>query len=390
MRVEPTAAVRSRAPDLADAIASVEIADDDRKREAVFRFRYSVYVEELHRGIGSIDECRRVLHDPEDDDPRTVIIYTVADDGRVTGTGRIRSWAPAAAPNDVMRKFAMDRFDGLQRFGTAEIGRLMLRPDQRGHLGLVSLLCALYQLAGTELGCDVAFLTCLSGLVRHYRRLGFRTYAADLVPTPDGVTVPMTLVLSDRSYLERVRSFLAPLADAYYGPGGREPVDTRGWSKLFDADCAPVELDAAAVWEWVRRVHGATDPSRSFLEALDSRTVHKLADQGFLLRIGAGQVLTTKGLVQSELFVVLEGAFEIHDGDRRLRLVGPGEVIGEVGFFGTAQKRSASVTAMAPGQVLVIRRRWLDDLRASDPGCAADILFALARALADRMSTLEA
>jgi hypothetical protein len=40
---------------------------------------------------------------------------------------------------------------------------------------------------------------------------------------------------------------------------------------------------------------------------------------------------------------------------------------------------------MAPGQILVIRRRWLNELRDSDPGCAADILFELARALADRV-----
>jgi hypothetical protein len=42
---------------------------------------------------------------------------------------------------------------------------------------------------------------------------------------------------------------------------------------------------------------------------------------------------------------------------------------------------------MTDGQVLVIRRHFLDELRKRDPACAADILFQLARALADRVYT---
>jgi CRP-like cAMP-binding protein len=75
----------------------------------------------------------------------------------------------------------------------------------------------------------------------------------------------------------------------------------------------------------------------------------------------------------------------VHDGARRLRVVGRGEVIGEVGFFGTSGRRSASVSAATNGQVLVLRRHFLDELRDSDPAIAAEILFELARALADRM-----
>jgi len=65
--------------------------------------------------------------------------------------------------------------------------------------------------------------------------------------------------------------------------------------------------------------------------------------------------------------------------------VGPGEVGGEVGFFTSDRRRSATVTAATDGQVRVVRRRWLDELRGSDPRAAADVLFQLARTLADRV-----
>ena len=48
----------------------------------------------------------------------------------------------------------------------------------------------------------------------------------------------------------------------------------------------------------------------------------------------------------------------------------------------------ASVTAASAGQVLVLRRHFVDELMKSDPACAAEVLFGLARVLADRQYLL--
>jgi predicted GNAT family N-acyltransferase len=245
----------------------VIVAGCESEREAVFRFRYSVYVEELQRGVGTVDELHRWVRDPEDDDPTTLLLYTTAGDGTVTGTARLRGWSPRAVPEAISDRYATARFDGIDGLGMAEVGRVMVRPDQRGHDGLVALACACYQLAGAELGADLVFLTCLPGLVRHYERTGFRTYAAPLVLTTDGVTVPMVLVLSDRWYLESVDSFLVPLVGAFYGAGGRPAVDIGPWAGLFDADSAQVELDAASVWGRVWQLRAAAAVP-GFLDAL--------------------------------------------------------------------------------------------------------------------------
>jgi CRP-like cAMP-binding protein len=279
----------------------------------------------------------------------------------------------------------MERFPGLRELGTAELGRLMIKPDQRGHLGLVSMACALYQLNATELGTDVAFLNCATGLVRHYRLLGFRSYAARLVPTPDGIEVPLVFFPSDGDYLARVGSFLTPFVDVFYGPGRRRPVDVTKFASLLDADSAPVQVDPAAVWERVGRLRAAVAPQPRMLDSLSAETVRKLAEKGFLMNVPAGELLTEKGLAQQEIFLIIDGGFDVYDGERRLRVIGQGEVVGEVGFFGTSGRRSASVVAATDSQVLVLRRHFLNDLREHDPACAAEIMFELARALADRM-----
>jgi len=169
----------------------------------------------------------------------------------------------------------------------------------------------------------------------------------------------------------------------FYGPGKRALVDVGRWARLLDADSAPVKFDSAAVWERVDLLRQEADRP-SMLEALSEDTVRKLSDKGFLMNVSSGQLLTEKGLAQREIFVILDGAFEVHDGDRRIALLGPGGVIGEIGFFGTSGRRIASVTAASDGQVLALRRRFVDELMKSDPACAAEILFGLARVLADR------
>jgi CRP-like cAMP-binding protein len=361
----------------------VYVAETDAERDAVFSFRYSVYAAELGRKLGNADHGRRVLHDDEDDKPYTTLLYTSDGDG-LTGTIRMRHWEPGQVPAKDWQAFSMERFAGLNGMHTAEIGRLMIEPGHRGQLGLVSMACAVYQLCAGDLAVDAAFVNCATGLVRHYRLLGFRTYAGRLVPTPDGLEVPLVLIPSDHEYLEQVGAFIAPFADVCYGPGKRAALELERWSRLLDADSAPVRFDPAAVWERVNRLRQTVGERPSMLDLLSEETVRKLSDKGFLMDVPAGHLLTEKDLAQREMFVILDGAFDVHDGDRRLRVIGRGDLVGETGFFGTSGRRSASVTAASDGQVLVLRRHFIDELMKSDPACAAEVLFGLARVLADR------
>jgi hypothetical protein len=377
--------IREAAPDLVDALEPVYIADNDREREAVFKFRYSVYAEELGRKLGNADHDRRRLHDAEDDKPYTTLLYTSGEDGSLTGTLRLRRWGPGEVPEKDWDAFSMERFAGLGELITAEAGRLMITADNRGKLGLVSLGCALYQLCAGDLGVDVGFINCATGLVRHYRLLGFRTYDGRLVPTPDGIEVPLVMFPSDRAYLEQVGSFIAPFVDVFYGDGRTQPLEIGRYADLLDADSAPVQVDPKAVFERVDRLRAAVSTQPRMLQALSDDTVRRLTDKGFLMKVPTGELLTEQGLAQQELFVILDGVFEVHDGNRRLRIIGPGEVIGEVAFFGSSGRRSASVSAASDGQVLVLRRHLLEELRQTEPAVAAEVLFELARALADRM-----
>jgi len=70
----------------------------------------------------------------------------------------------------------------------------------------------------------------------------------------------------------------------------------------------------------------------------------------------AGTVLMREQDFAYDLLMILEGTAEVHHSDQVLAELGPGDIVGEIGFV-TRGLRSATVTATAP--LLAIRlSRW--------------------------------
>ena len=366
-------------------LAPVYEATTAAELEQLWRFRHRVYVEELGRNLGRDDGDGSGVHDTEDDQAYTLHLFT-RDEDCVTGVLRIRHWQPGEVPARDFDVFTMERFPDVELLTTAELGRLMVRQSERGRLLLASLLSAAYELGCGRLGVDLAFLNCATGLVRHYRRLGARPYNGRLVATPGRDRDPDGDRPIRSAAFEQAGSFLLPIAERFFGPGGRPTLDVSRFAHLFEAKAMPFELDATEVWKRFeeRLLAGRVG---SFVDALSQETKERLSAEGMLLSLPAGELLTAKGLTQRELFVIADGVFEVVDGDRRLRLLGEGDVIGETAFFSTAGRRTASVRAVSDGRVVVLRRGDVDRMRQTDPVCAAELLFELARVRADRVGT---
>jgi predicted GNAT family N-acyltransferase len=360
----------------APGLAPVYEPTTEQELEELWTFRDSVFVDEFARKL--VDAEGRV-HDEDDDRPSTLHLYTRDEEG-ISGAIRLVPWPPGEIPRHDFDKFSLELFPGIEQLTTCELGRVMIRPAQRGSLLLVALVGAAYELGVDRLDVEIAFLTCFPALLHLYRRLGARPYAGRLVKTPDAAVVPMAIVPSDLEVLERERSFLLPLAQRRFGEGGRPRLDVTPYTHLFEAERAPLTPDALPELERLRQ-----EPSQGgFLAELSESTLQTLSREGLLLSLSGGDVLTDKGLGQRELFVIVDGVFEVVDGEQRLRLLSAGDVVGEIAFFSTAGRRTATVRAVSTGRVVVLRRRFVDRLRRRDPAAAAEILFALGRVQADR------
>jgi aromatic-L-amino-acid decarboxylase len=101
------------------------------------------------------------------------------------------------------------------------------------------------------------------------------------------------------------------------------------------------------------------------------------ADAGLLLkrarerRVHAGETLIEQWDTSREVFVILEGTFRVHDGERTLATLGSGDFTGEMAALdwgaGYGAVRVAQVEAQTPGRVLVLTPQDLSDLMARTP-----------------------
>ena len=119
------------------------------------------------------------------------------------------------------------------------------------------------------------------------------------------------------------------------------------------------------------------------------------ADVELLLRAGVRQSLKPGELLFSEgdeghsLWLVEQGRVEVVTAirpgiDRVLESVGPGGVLGELGFI-DGGPRNASARAAEPSEVLMLRRASFDDVASAHPALAAAVFDGLARVLGERL-----
>jgi hypothetical protein len=371
-------------------LKSVHRAATQEERDAIYRFRYRIYVEELHRELGGVDHARRMVRDDEDDKPTAHHFYVGSPDD-FEGVVRLRVWEPGAMPPAFAKKLSLHLFGAAQaRLRTSEIGRYMIDPRRRGSLVLPSMARRTYEFLANEQKVDLSFCYCRPGLVDYYRRLGARPYGADLFQESEGMEVPLVSVLSDYAYYRDVKSPMAPWVRKYFGSGKRAPVDTSDFAHLFDDDAQKIITDRNTVWSEFSTALQAAPDGGSFLDGLPESTLRQLMGSGFIMDVPEGGLITREGHKERELYVILKGAVEVFRGDKVIARLGGGEVFGEMAFFRYEGTRWASVRAVRPTRIVTLRRKWMDDFARSNPEGARAILFNLARVLAERAATATA
>jgi CRP-like cAMP-binding protein len=363
---------------------TVHKAETDAEREAIYRFRYHIYIEELKYNYEA-DHERKWLRQPADDEEGTTLLYTGRPDD-ITSTVRVRAWKPGQVPPAVFAMTSMERFPGIEKLGVSHIGRMMIRRSLRGKLVLPSLLAGGYEFLVGEQGADLAFLDCVPGIVRHYRQLGARPYGGHLIDLGYSPGIPLVIVLSDYAHLKRSGSIVAPLVKKYFGPGKRPPLDLAPYRHLFESGEVPVEFDPEKVWEALQdRLLASDETIPTFVDALSPGALFHLSESGYLLDVKGGDLITRAGIGQREMFVILEGACEVEGAAKRIALLEKGDLFGEIAFFSESGERTATVRALSNCKLLVLRQKFMDELVRNDPEAACQILLNVSRIMAERM-----
>jgi hypothetical protein len=374
---------------LLSRLEEVHRASTREELESIYRFRYLVYVEELGREIGGVDHRKHMVFDEEDEREYTLHYYT-GNAGAINGVVRICAWDPGKIPVKYSDKLSLDLFENIADFSMAEISRLMIRRSRRGMLILPALMRAACITLAKEKKTELVFCYCRPGLVPYYKKLGARNYPGKMIEEPEGMEVPLLVILPDLAHFKSVGSPLTPIIKKYIKSFNRKSSDFADIYRVLNKEQMNVETEVERIWDTLQHVFvDAQRKSFSILDALPQNIIKDMAAKGFIMDVTANTLVLREGHAEQEMYIILEGTFEAFLGEQRLEVMGSGDLFGEVAFFRVGGRRTASVRALTNGKLMCLRRHFIEELAKKDPMAAYRLLFNLGRLLSDRLVAMD-
>lgn len=209
------------------SIWRLEVVTAEDALDALYFFRYRIYVEEMARRQKYADHATRRIRDPLDDRGHNIVAWDMA--GQITGCIRV----------NLARDGALDYYTnllGLKAVGaehpaaTSVCTRLMISPEHRGSTLATRLSCAAFDF-GLDHGVVWNFLDCNDHLVDFFARMGYeRTHTA--VHEEYGRVNAMRLNIRDYSNLKTTGSVFQKNLERYHHR--QRPVDLLLAQPAFD------------------------------------------------------------------------------------------------------------------------------------------------------------
>ena len=361
----------------------IVLAETEDEKQAVYRFRYSIYVEEMGKYKSIADHVRRLFYEPCDAHSR---IFYATENNEVVATARSTWGGDAPLPQRMIEQYQLAPFLAELPESAISVGeRGMVVPRLRGTDLFLQLIGASLRFAN-EHRIQVCFGDCEPHLLNLYLGLGYRTYSKRNVNSAEaGYLIPILVGPEDVAYLRRINS---PLLEYVrdFGGDARIPACVE---RIISAGSAVISRRLVAPAEYWSEVHGAlSELEANRISALDGFTEEEAArclEKSTIIACAAGDRLLKQGGVARNLFVVLDGTVEVRDGETPLAVFGPGDVFGEMAFL-LERPRSKDVYAATDGvRVLSLSEHTLRQMIKSDPAIAAHLLLNIAKMLCLRL-----
>ena len=352
------------------------LAQTTDERDAIYSFRYSVYVEEMGRYQGTADHENRRLAEPEDEHSW---LFFAREGDEVVATGRL-TWGGDRFSDRQIEHYRLRPFlEELPAEAMAVGERLMVAPKYRGSGLVEELLARSSDLVG---GHDVriVFGACEPHLLSLYLGMGQRTYADRNINSPEA------------GYLIPIVSFPQGV-DALVGLGGTNGAEP----PAMPACVAPILEGSGAVLspmllaseEYRTQVHEALYRlEHEGISAFDGFTddeEERCLARSNIIECDAGDHVLKKGGAARNVFVVLDGTLEVRDDERVVAVLSRGDVFGEMAFLLERPRAFDIYAATDAVRVLSLSEGTLRKMIAEDAVVAAKLLLNISKMLCARL-----
>lgn len=340
------------------------------EKEALYRFRYTVYVEEMGRYSATADHTNRRLVDPEDEHSWNFYAH---DGENVVASNRV-TWGVHGFSVRQIEQYGLEPF-------LAELPARVLFVGER------TMVAAAYR--GTTVANDfsnggvlpvadedlcVVFGACEPHLLSFYVGLGMKTYA------------PTNMNSEESGYLIPMVTF--PMGvEALDGLGDR-PGTPRCIQSVRDGKSAvtsPAIMGEDAYWRHLAPTLRDLQPCRSWLfDDLADDEIERCVARSSIISCAAGDRVVKRGGTAHNFFVVLAGRLEPRDGEQVVGTLEPGDVFGETAFL-LRQPRTLDVYAVDPDtRILSLSERVLRKIMSEEPVIATKLLTNISKVLCTR------
>ncbi len=358
----------------------------------VQRFKYDIYVAQMGRYGAIADHENRLLIEADD---AASHVYQARVGGKLAATMRL-TWGGdtfdgrGALGERHLEQYDLAPFLAVMAPEQIIVGeRMMIDPAFRGTSLLVEMFAAFMAFVN-ERRIQLIFGDCEPHLLNTYQALGYRTYTARNVNSPEtGYLIPLVIVPEDVGYMRRIGSPLAPaLRD--FGSDARVPagIDAllAGGSAVQSHRLADPEQYLAGVWAAAREADALES---GLFRGMSEAEIATCLEKSVTIACRPGDRVLKRGNVATNMGLVLGGRFEVRDttkdGDTVVAEFGPGEVFGEIAFFLKAP-RTMDVIATGEGARFVsFNDRTIRALIESHSETAATLLYNISVMLCARL-----
>ena len=337
--------------------------------EEVYRFRYRVYVEELHKPLPSADHQRRVVTDELDRHARVLV---AVDDsaGTIVGTVRTLFGARHPLPDEILDHLQLrPMVDALGMDHITHSGTFMVDPAYRGLTIASQLVMHMVQL-GFEVDTLADVCVAELALVKPYYQLGYRPFAAPFRPHDRaGLRVPLVWTVRDRAYLREVDSpFGHIISDEQDDHGGT----AREIADLYEAFRNPKVTPRRLREFWAAFAHSSPAyRAPSVFSDIEQELVDEILGGLPTLTIPAGERLYRRGERERGMALLLSGKLGVTLDDTGdpffFSVLVPGEICGEMATH-RPEGRSAFLVAVEDSEVLLLPADLADKVERKRPG----------------------
>ena len=334
---------------------SLRFAESEEDRQAVYRLRYELYVEDQDLFQEEADHEHRWLYDSYD---AKATILMAESEGKIVATMRAIWGAVVPFAEATREEYDLGLFDGVvDEADIMVMSRLLVRKEFRGTMITFQLIWKAWEYAG-ECGAELIIGSCEPHLLSHYRQFGFRPYSKLYNHPTNGILIPIVVVAGDLDHLRKIESpMLSPLSlrpepsvlvDKIL-PLLSEDVAVQGGYEGGEEDYFVEVLRLLAIGE--KELSGILG---------DHEETLVLLAKSHILTCEQGDTLIYTGHVSRTLYILLSGSVEVVDNGQVVAKVDKtGALFGEVALF-SGKKRMCDVVVGPNGaRVLALNNSTL-------------------------------